>query len=60
VDREARTVREGVGVYDGAPLGTFDIAGPDAARFLDHVYTARYSNLAPGIGRYGLMLTRTG
>jgi sarcosine oxidase subunit alpha len=60
VDREARTVREGVGVYDGAPLGTFDIAGPDAARFLDYLYTARYSNLPPGLGRYGLMLTEDG
>jgi len=60
VDREARAVREGVGIYDGAPLGTYDISGPDAARFLDHIYTSRFRDLGPGQGRYGLMLTEDG
>ncbi len=60
IDREARAVREGVGVYDGSPLGTFEIKGADAARFLDHIYTTVMSTLAPGTGRYGLMLSDDG
>ena len=60
VDREARTAREAVAIYDGAPLGTWAVEGPDAARLLDLVGTARYSSLAVGMGRYGLMLTEDG
>ena len=60
VDREARTVREGVAIYDGAPLGLFAVEGPDAARLIEHACTARYGTLAPGMGRYGLMLTEDG
>lgn len=60
VDREARAVREAVAIYDGAPLGLYAVEGPDAAALLDHVGTARYSNLAEGMGRYGLMLTEDG
>ena len=60
VDREARAVREGVAIYDSAPLGVYAIEGPDALRLIEHACTARYGTLAPGMGRYGLMLTEDG
>jgi len=60
VTRESRAVREGVGVYDGSPLGTFEVKGRDVGRFLDHIYTNKMSSLAPGRCRYGLMLTDDG
>ena len=60
VNREARLVRNGVGIYDGAPLGKYEVKGPDAARFLDWVYTNVMSSLALGEGRYGLMLSDDG
>lgn len=60
VDREARAVRQGVGVYDGAPLGKFEIKGPDASKLLDILYTNVFSTLKTGMGRYGLMLTDDG
>ena len=60
IDREARTVRQGVAIYDGAPLGLYAIEGPDALRLIEHACTARYGTLAPGMGRYGLMLTEDG
>lgn len=60
VNREARVVRDGVGVYDGSPLGTFELKGADVGRFLDHLYTNIMSSLAPGRGRYGLMLSDDG
>ncbi len=60
VNREARAVREAAGIYDGSPLGTIELKGLDAPRFLDHVYTNLMSSLAPGRGRYGLMLRDDG
>ncbi|MBE1285206.1 MAG: FAD-dependent oxidoreductase [Rhodobacteraceae bacterium] len=60
VNRECRAVRERVGVYDGSPLGTFELKGRDVGRFLDHIYTNIMSNLQPGQGRYGLMLSDDG
>lgn len=60
VNRECRAVREGVGVYDGSPLGTFELKGRDVPRFLDFLYTNIMSSLKPGNGRYGLMLSDDG
>ena len=56
VFRECRAVRESVGVLDASTLGTIDVTGPDAATFLDRMYTNRMSTLAVGRIRYGLML----
>ena len=60
VNRECRAVRNGVGVYDGSPLGTFELKGRDVGRFLDHIYTNIMSTLKPGQARYGLMLSDDG
>ena len=60
VNREAACVREGVGVYDGSPLGKFELKGPDTGRLLDLLYTNVFSTLGTGMGRYGLMLTDDG
>ncbi|MGD9294280.1 MAG: sarcosine oxidase subunit alpha family protein [Roseobacter sp.] len=59
-DREVRYVRETVGVCDVSTLGKIDIQGPDAARFLDFVYTNTFSTLKTGRVRYGLMLREDG
>ena len=58
--REARAVRERVGLFDGSPLGKLEIFGPDAARFLDLMYVGVMANLAPGQARYGLLLNENG
>ncbi|MEM7317508.1 MAG: 2Fe-2S iron-sulfur cluster-binding protein [Pseudomonadota bacterium] len=60
VNRECRAVRTGVGVYDGSPLGTFELKGRDVGRFLDHICTNIMSTLKPGRARYGLMLSDDG
>ncbi len=60
VNRESRAVRESVGIYDGSPLGKFDIRGPDALKLLELVYTNAWESLVAGNGRYGLMLTDDG
>ncbi|MCB1647059.1 MAG: sarcosine oxidase subunit alpha family protein [Pseudomonadales bacterium] len=60
VNRECRAVRNGVGILDASTLGKIDIQGPDAGEFLDRIYTNRFSNLAVGKCRYGLMLKEDG
>ncbi|HWT30657.1 MAG TPA: glycine cleavage T C-terminal barrel domain-containing protein, partial [Propylenella sp.] len=58
--REARAVRASVGITDVSTLGKIDIQGPDAATFLDRVYTNTFSTLPVGKARYGLMLRDDG
>jgi methylglutamate dehydrogenase subunit C len=58
--REARTVRASVGITDVSTLGKIDVQGPDAAAFLDRVYTNTFSTLPVGKARYGLMLREDG
>jgi sarcosine oxidase subunit alpha len=53
--RECAAVRTRVGVMDASTLGKIEVTGPDAASFLDRMYTNRMSTLAPGRIRYGLM-----
>jgi sarcosine oxidase subunit alpha len=59
-DREVMMVRQAVGVCDVSTLGKIDVQGPDAARFLDFLYTGAMSRLAVGRVRYGLMLREDG
>jgi len=59
-DREVAMVRQKVGVCDVSTLGKIDVQGPDAAVFLERIYTNRVSNLAVGKIRYGLMLREDG
>ena len=58
--REAKAVRRNVGIVDVSTLGKIDIQGPDAAEFLDRVYTNTFSTLPVGKARYGLMLREDG
>jgi sarcosine oxidase subunit alpha len=58
--REARAVREDVGICDVSTLGKIDVQGPGAATLLDRLYTNTFSNLAVGRARYGLMLREDG
>ncbi len=58
--REARCVRQSVGLFDGSPLGKLEIWGPDAAQFLDLMYVGTMSTLRVGQARYGLVLNENG
>jgi heterotetrameric sarcosine oxidase alpha subunit len=58
--REAKAVRESVGVVDVSTLGKIAVQGPDAGEFLDRVYTNMFSTLPVGKARYGLMLREEG
>ena len=56
VARECLAVRTATGALDATTLGKIEVVGPDAAVFLDRMYTNRMSNLAVGSIRYGFML----
>jgi sarcosine oxidase, subunit alpha len=60
VRREARAVRNAVGLFDGSSLGKIEIHGPDALEFLDHFYINDLTTLKPQRVRYGLMLRESG
>ena len=58
--RECRAVRSAVGMFDATTLGKIEVVGPDAAEFLDRIYTGNLSGLAPGRCRYGMLLNEAG
>ena len=58
--REAKNVRQNVGVCDVTTLGKIDIKGPDSAEFLNRVYTNAWLKLPVGKVRYGVMLREDG
>jgi sarcosine oxidase, subunit alpha len=60
VARECLAVRQSVGIFDATTLGKIEVVGPDAAEFLNRIYTNAWTKLEPGRCRYGLMLTEAG
>jgi sarcosine oxidase, subunit alpha len=56
VERECLAVRTRVGVMDATTLGKVEVVGPDAATFLDLMYTNVMSSLRVGSIRYGVLL----
>ena len=60
VDRETRAVRTNVGIFDASTLGKIEVSGPDAAEFMNRIYTNAWAKLEPGRCRYGLMLKEDG
>ena len=58
--RECRAARESVALMDASTLGKIDVQGPDAAEFLDRVYTNLVSTLKVGSIRYGVMCRADG
>jgi sarcosine oxidase subunit alpha len=60
IAREVRAVRHGVGLIDVSTLGGLDIRGPDAAAFVDRMYTWNYLKQPVGRARYVLMTDQTG
>ena len=60
IDAEARDVRSRVGLIDVGTLGKLEISGVDAVRFLERIYTGRFTRLRVGMTRYGVMCDESG
>jgi methylglutamate dehydrogenase subunit C len=58
--REAKSVRQNVGMTDVSTLAKFEVNGPDAAAFLEIICATAVSKLAIGRGRYTFMLREDG
>ncbi|WP_413207233.1 sarcosine oxidase subunit alpha [Rhodospirillum sp. A1_3_36] len=56
VRRECQATRASVGIFDASTLGKIEVVGPDAAEFMNRMYTNPWTKLAPGRCRYGLLL----
>jgi sarcosine oxidase subunit alpha len=59
-EAEVRNVRAAVGIIDVTPLGKLDLRGPDVPRLLNLVYVNKWSKLAEGAVRYGVMCAEDG
>jgi methylglutamate dehydrogenase subunit C len=57
---EARQVRSAGGIADGSTLGKLEVAGPDAAAFLDSLYLSKASTIRVGRSKYMVNLREDG
>ncbi len=57
---ESLAVRENVGLIDVSTLGGLEVRGPDAAEFLNRIYTFSYLKQQIGRARYVLMTDEAG
>jgi len=57
---EAQRVRTSGGIADGSTLGKIEVAGPDAADFLDRLYLTRASTIKVGRSKYMVNLREDG
>lgn len=60
VARECLAVRNAAGMCDASTLGKIEVIGPDAAAFLNRIYTGDLAALEPGQCRYALLLGEDG
>ncbi len=60
VMRECLNVRRAAGLFDASTLGKIEVVGPDAAEFLNRLYTNSFTKLGVGRCRYGVMLNEAG
>jgi sarcosine oxidase subunit alpha len=57
---EAARVRSHGGIADGSTLGKIEVAGPDAAAFLDRLYLTKASTIKVGRSKYMVNLREDG
>ena len=60
VNRECVAVRKNAGIFDATTLGKIEITGPDAAEFMNRIYTNPWTKLGVGRTRYGIMCREDG
>ena len=60
IEQEALAIRNQVGLIDVSTLGKLEVRGPDAAEFMNRMYTFAYLKQPVGRLRYVLMTDETG
>lgn len=57
---EAESVRNSVGIIDVSTLGKIHVCGPDAAAFVEQIYTGRFQKQRHGTLRYAVACDESG
>jgi len=60
ITAEHRAVREAAGLFDVSHMGEFQLSGPDAQRFLQHVTVNDVSRMAVGQAQYSALCREDG
>lgn len=60
IAEEHKAVREACGVFDVSHMGEVNISGPDAEKYVNHIFTNDVSTIVPGQILYGMMLNDEG
>ena len=60
ITQEHLAVRNKVGMFDVSHMGEIFISGPDAERYVNHIFTNNISGFNPGKILYGMMLYPNG
>lgn len=60
ITAEHNAVRTTAGVFDVSHMGEIFVSGPDAERFVNHIFTNDITGLKPGSCIYGMMLYENG
>lgn len=60
VNRECAATRKVAGIFDASTLGKIEVAGPDAVKFMNLMYTNPWDKLGVGRCRYGIMCREDG
>lgn len=60
VARECAATRDSLGIFDASTLGKIEVVGPDAAKFMNLMYTNPWTKMPVGACRYGLMCGEDG
>ena len=60
IEEEHRAVRTACGVFDVSHMGEVAVSGPDAERFVNHIFTNDVTNMPDGKILYGMMLHPSG
>ncbi len=60
LDNEHTAVRTRCGLFDVSHMGEVDIEGPEATRFVNHIFTGDVSVMSPGQALYGMMCNNEG
>lgn len=56
ITEEHNTVRHAVGMFDVSHMGEIFVSGPDAEKFVNHIFTNEIRGFEPGKVLYGMML----
>lgn len=56
ITEEHNAVRHAVGMFDVSHMGEIFVSGPDAEKFVNHIFTNEISGFEPGKVLYGMML----